>query len=98
MRKAKMLSENIKKFRLAINLSQVQFAEKLDVTKQCVSNWENANVQPSVDMLMRIAKYLGVSTDVLLGLDDRKYIEVSDLSQAQIMHIWQIIKDITNKD
>ncbi|MDR2090529.1 MAG: helix-turn-helix domain-containing protein [Clostridiales bacterium] len=93
-----MLSENIKKFRLAINLSQVQFAEKLDVTKQCVSNWENANVQPSVDMLMRIAKYLGVSTDVLLGLDDRKYIEVSDLSQAQIMHIWQIIKDITNKD
>ena len=50
-----MLSEKIKSLRLAGNYSQVDIAEKLSVTKQTVSNWENNNIHPSVDMLVKIA-------------------------------------------
>ena len=53
-----MEDENIKKMRLALGISQVELAKRLGVTKQCVSNWENDNILPSLDMLKKIAKYL----------------------------------------
>ena len=93
-----MLNERIRKLRLAGNLSQVDLAKKLNVTKQSVSNWENDNILPSIEMLVELAKTFGVSTDYLLGLDDRRYIEVSGLSDEEISHIQQIITDITKKN
>lgn len=89
-----MLNENIKKLRMALNISQVELAKKLGVSKQSVSNWENDNIQPSIDMLIKIAKCLNVSTDFLLGLKVEKTIDVTDLSDSQIAHIKQIIDDI----
>ncbi|MBQ9679159.1 MAG: helix-turn-helix transcriptional regulator [Ruminococcus sp.] len=89
-----MLSENIKKLRLAKGVSQVDLAEALFVSKQSISNWENDNIMPSVDMLVKIAKYFSVSTDYLLNLDDKKVIDVSGLTDKQISHIRLIIDDM----
>lgn len=90
-----MFGEIIKKIRTAHHLNQVQLANKLNVSKQTVSNWENNNILPSIDMLVKIARLFSVSTDYLLELDDRDYIEVTGLTDIQLAHIQQIIKDIT---
>lgn len=89
-----MFEEIIRDLRLNRGLSQVELAKELFVTKQCVSNWENGNIIPSVEMLIKIAKYFSVSTDYLLGLDDRRYIEITGLTEKQVTHIQQIIGDI----
>lgn len=88
------LDERIKELRLARGLSQVDLADALGVTKQSVSNWENSNIQPSIDMLLRLANYFSVSTDYILGMDDRDYIEVTGLNEQELAHIRQIIDDI----
>lgn len=88
------LNENIRQLRMARNLSQVDLAKALGVTKQSISNWENNNIQPSIDMLIHLAKFFSVSTDYLLGLEQRKYIEVSGLTDHQLAHISAIINDI----
>lgn len=94
------LNENIRQLRLARNLSQVDLAKALGVTKQSISNWENNNIQPSIDMLIRLAQFFSVSTDHLLGLDQQKYIEISELTDCQLAHIAAIIEDIrgTNRE
>ena len=89
-----MLNERIKILRMARNLSQVELAKKLNVSKQSISNWENDNILPSIEMLMEIARLFSVSTDYLLGLDDRKVIDVEGLSEGEIAHIKFIIEDI----
>ena len=89
-----MLNENIKAFRIANALSQVDMAKKLGVSKQCVSNWENDNVVPSIDMLIKISRLFNVSTDRLLGLDNNKYLEITGLDDIQLAHIQAIINDI----
>ena len=89
-----MLNERIKELRLANGLTQVELAKDLNVTKQCVSNWENNNIQPSVDMLIKLAKYFSVSCDYLLGIENGKYLDVSNLTDTQVSHIRQIINDI----
>ena len=61
-----MLSENIKKFRKANNMSQDELAEELEVTRQSVSLWETGQTQPSLDNIVALAKLFDVSTDDLL--------------------------------
>lgn len=89
-----MLGNHIAELRIARNWTQVQLAQKLHVSKQTVSNWENNNILPSIELLMRISNIFSVSTDYLLGLDNHDYIEVSGLTHVQKAHIQQIIDDI----
>ena len=92
-----MLNERIKELRIAYKMNQIEFGKELNVTKQSVSNWENNNIQPSVDMLVKIADCFSVSTDYLLGRDSRQYLDVSDLSAVEIIHLQNIINDLRNK-
>lgn len=89
------LNENIKRLRLTRGLSQVGFAKAMGVSKQCVSNWENDNVMPSIEMLVKIADYFNVTTDYVLGRNEKTYIDVSGLTDEQISHISLIVSDIT---
>ena len=90
-----MLGEQIKKLRMAKNISQVELADKLSVTKQSISNWENENIMPSIDMLIKIAEYFGVTTDFLLGLSEKHTLNTEGLSEPKISHIQTLINDIT---
>ena len=92
-----MLNEKIKKLRLSYNLSQVDIANRLGVSKQCVSNWENDNIQPSIEMLVKIAKLFNVSADYLLDLDEKELLDVQGLSEKEIAHIKLLIQDLLNK-
>lgn len=89
------LNENIKRLRLARGLNQVEFAKAMGVSKQCVSNWENDNVMPSVEMLIKIADFFNVTTDYILGRNERTYIDVTGLSDEQISHISLIVSDMS---
>ena len=91
-----MLSEKIKKLRLAQNISQVELGKSLGVSKQCISNWENDNILPSIEMLIKIAKYFNVSTDYLLDLCSTSSINVDGLTDKEIAHINLIINDLKN--
>ena len=91
-----MLGEQIRDLRTAKNLSQVQLADRLGVTKQSVSNWENNNILPSVDMLKHIANYFHCSTDYLLEMNEGKvYIETTNLTLEQTMHLQQLVNDLS---
>ena len=92
-----MLGQQINELRIAMGWSQVQLAEKLNISKQTVSNWENDNIQPSIEMLVRISKLFHVSTDYLLGLSDSLTINVDGLPVTFIAHITQIIEDYKKK-
>lgn len=89
-----MLNETIKKMRVAHNWTQVDLAQKLNVSKQSVSNWENDNIQPSIEMLIKLSGIFGVSTDCLLGLDELQKLDVSGLTDVQIAHVQEIVNDL----
>ncbi len=92
-----MLNQRIRELRTARKLNQVELAKLLGVSKQSVSNWENDNIQPSIEMLIKIAKLFGVSTDYLLGLEDVDSIDVTDLPAGFIAHVRQLIEDFREK-
>lgn len=89
-----MLNQQIRALRQARGISQVELAKRLGVTKQSVSNWENDNIQPSVEMVIKLAGVFSVSTDYLLGLERGEYLDVTGLSQEKIAHIRQLVDDL----
>ena len=60
------ISKNIKKFRREAEMTQQQLAEKLNVTRQAVSNWENRKTQPDIEMLQTIARELQITIEELI--------------------------------
>ena len=89
-----MLNQRIRLLRQARNISQVELAKRLGVTKQSVSNWENDNIQPSIEMLIRLAEFFSVSTDYLLGRDSGEYLDVSGLPKRVVAHLQLLIEDL----
>ena len=65
-----MLSDNIRNYRKENNLSQDELAEKLGVSRQSISLWENGLREPTLSNLIAISKYFKVSIDYLVGLED----------------------------
>ncbi len=89
-----MLGENIRIQRKLRRITQVEMALALGVSKQSVCNWENNNIMPSIQMLVNIASYFGVSTDLLLGLGGESAIETDGLTAAQVEHIRLLVSDL----
>ena len=88
-----MLGARIKELRKDFGLSQVELAMRMEVTKQTISNWENGNIQPSVDMLVGLANVFNVTTDYLLGLDDVPRLSIEGLPMSFAAHLAQLIED-----
>ena len=62
-------SEKIINLRRAHGWSQEDFAEKLNVSRQAISRWENDSALPDALNILQISKLFGVTTDYLLNDD-----------------------------
>lgn len=61
--------ENLRNLRKEKDYSQEYLAEKLGVTRQTISKWENGTAMPDLKKLIELADFFEVSMDDLLGLD-----------------------------
>ena len=70
-----MLGDRIKRLRVEKGLTQKDLADKLYVTAQAVSRWENNEVEPSVKTLTEIASVFDVSVSKLIGEETEQKVE-----------------------
>jgi transcriptional regulator with XRE-family HTH domain len=91
-----MIGDRLKLLRKAGNLTQTQLAEKLNVSKQAISNWENNNISPAAEQVKHIALFFGCSTDYLLEMDlhYQSYLEIDGISPEKTAHLIDIVHDI----
>ncbi len=66
------IGKNIKKYREERGITQEQLAAQMNVTRQAVSNWENAKTQPDLDTLFRLSQIFGISVEELIYGEKRE--------------------------
>ena len=66
------IGKQIKKYRSELSLSQEEFADKIYVTRQTVSNWENDKSYPDINSLVLMSEVFGISLDSLVKGDIEK--------------------------
>lgn len=63
------LGNQIKKYRTGMQLSQEELADRIYVTRQTVSNWENDKSYPDIHSLLLLSTFFHVSLDQLIKGD-----------------------------
>ena len=70
------LGKKISDYRKALGLTQDQLAEKMNVSPQAVSKWENEISCPDIALLPKLAALFGITVDALLSVETKKVIEL----------------------
>lgn len=81
------LGKRIAAYRKELGLTQEGLAEKLGITAQAVSKWENDMSCPDISMLPRLANIFRVTTDELLGIqrEEKKREEEKETLEAEVV-------------
>ena len=76
------LSDKLIEIRKGKGWSQEDFAEKMDVSRQAISRWENGTALPDAQNILRISKLFNVTADYLLNDDYEGEIDISAVETA----------------
>lgn len=91
------MGEKLKSLRIEKKLTQKQIADRIGLAISAVSSYESGSRYPSYDALIKLSRIYHVSTDYLLGITDKRNIDVSGLNDAEIELVSQLVETIRNK-
>ncbi|WP_411675785.1 helix-turn-helix domain-containing protein [Caproicibacter sp.] len=73
----------LRELRESKNLTQTQVAKRLNLSKTTISGYENNIKTPSLEVLVKLSILYGASADYILGLENRKLIQIDGLTMSQ---------------
>lgn len=74
------LGENLQAYRKKTGLSQEEFAEKCEVSRQAIAKWESGESVPTIDKLIFLADYYDIAIDELVGrVEKDDYTRLSEI-------------------
>ena len=88
----------MKSLRIEKKLTQKQVADRIGLAISAVSSYESGTRYPSYDVLVKLARIFHVSTDYLLGITDKRNIDVTGLSDNEIELVSQLVDTLRNKN
>ncbi len=83
------IGANIKRLRIAKNITQEQLSAVMNVTCAAVSKWERSETYPDITLLQPLAFYFGVTLDELIGYDQKKIQAEIDEVIVQYKSCWK---------
>ena len=96
--KAIDFGERLKELRTASGLTQQQLAARMGLSKSAVSLYECMERAPSPNILIKLAALFHVSTDYLLGMDKVKRVDLSGLSEEDIIVVEHLVDLLRKKN
>lgn len=91
--------ETLKKLRLDAGLTQKQLADRLWLSKATVSYYEQSVRYPSPEVLVKLSGVFHVTTDFLLGIENKKQtLDVTDLTDEDIQFLQNAISLLRSKN
>lgn len=89
--------KTLKLLRTSQKMTQQQLATRLGVAKSVVSYYESGDRFPSYDVLIGISRTFHVSVDYLLGVEKKRTVDVSDLSEEDIAVVITVVEALRRK-
>lgn len=88
----------LRRIRHSLALQQEQVAKQIGVSHSTISTYENNTRQPSLEILVRLARLYRVSTDYMLGLSDVITVDLSGLTNDEVNLILALVSTMTKKN
>ena len=91
------LSTKLKTLRQQHNLTQSELANKIGTSKSVICAYENGSRRPSFEVLVKLALLFNVTSDYLLGIEQKSSIDLSGLTLAERLAVQQLIHAMQQK-
>ena len=78
-------------------MTQDELAKRVGVSKATISAYETEIRYPSYDVLIKMAAVFGVTTDYLLGLEKKRVVDITDLSDEEAEVIVNMVEILRKK-
>ena len=92
-----LVKTSIKDLRKEKNMTQDELAEKLNVTRQAVSNWENGKTQPDIETLTQLAEVFDVSVErIIYGKEKKRWHFAVNFQPQQTIELGMIIAAVVS--
>lgn len=85
------MGEKLYSLRIEKKLTQKQLVARIGLAISAVSSYESGSRYPSFETLIKLARIFHVSTDYLLGLTEKRSIDVTGLTDEEIELISQLV-------
>lgn len=88
------LGKNIRRFRVQMNMTQEELAQKIITSRTTVSNYENGRTQPDIDMLVTISEVLETDPGTLItGSEKKTQVNIKPwiIMAGTVMTLWLLI-------
>lgn len=90
-------NENLPKRRKELNFSQEQLADKMNVTRQTISKWENGTAMPDLKKITELADFFDISMDELLGTPLNNKTDGASVNTDQNENILMLLTETTEQ-
>lgn len=87
------LGDKLKEARTKANLKQDELAERIGVSRQTISNWENNRSFPDIGSLLKLSDLYSISLDEMLKQDQGVVQQLEDLA-AKRRNFWQMMLEV----
>ena len=89
------LGDRYRDLRKDRKLTQDDLAQYLGLTRSAINTWEQGLSIPSVNMIISLSQFYGVTTDYLLGLDNTDLVDISKLSSEDRVIVHDLVKRLS---
>ncbi len=84
----------LKELRKSAGMTQTVLADRLNMTKSIISYYEQQERAPSPEVMIQLSEIFHVTTDYLLGINDKKLIDVTNLSDDAVKALLIMIEEL----
>ena len=85
------MGDKLHSLRTEMKLTQKQVADRIGLAISAVSSYESGTRYPSYETLIKLSRMFHVSTDYLLGLTEKRSVDVTGLEDDEIELITQLV-------
>ncbi len=90
------MGDRLRSLRIEKRLTQKQVADRIGLAISAVSSYELGSRYPSYEALIKLARIFHVSTDYLLGLNEKRNLDVTGLDDEEVELISMLIDKLRN--
>lgn len=88
------IADRIRFLREQCGMTQTDLANRLGISRSAVNSWEMSLSSPSISNVIEMSKLFNVSTDYILSIEEKVFVDISDLSTEHKEIILKLINSL----
>ena len=90
--------DRLRELRKERGMQQRELGDLYNLSSSAIGSYERNLREPTLELLLQLSEYFGVSVDYLLCRQDKRFLDISDLSEEEAALVCGMVELLKKKD